>query len=480
MPLVTQGVLGNNARFKLAIILFLINTGAARFAITGTLAVGNTLLAAISAADPDGDGSLTYRWESSTNGSTWDAIGGNIPTYGITAAEAGKELRLHVNYTDQKGFTEAVTLVAGRVPPQLPSISLSLSPATAVAEEGRNSLRFTFTRTGPTTDPLTVDYTVGGTATLGSDYGGIAGPSTIKRVTFSAGSAVATMTVAPIADSKVESPESVTLTLAPSTGYNIGRPSSVTGTLRDSPVLQGKLSTRGENKTYPVDVVTGSILRASLTSSDPSLFPSIELRSLDGRLIKRAIAQAGSSADLGLVDIVTGTAMLHVRSQSGATGSYTLKVSVQSRDDLKNEVFRLTNEARRKAGRPPLMRNTLLERAAEAHVNDMDASNRYLAHTGSRGSRPIRRIRAAGYKPALVDLGRGSFRTITPENTASGQSSATEVVKAWMNSSGHRAAILDPATREIGIGFDYDQQTGATYWVQNFGNPWAPGKKEWF
>ncbi len=87
------------------------------------------------------------------------------------------------------------------------------------------------------------------------------------------------------------------------------------------------------------------------------------------------------------------------------------------------------------------------EKAAETHVNDMDASNRYLKHTGSKGSRPIDRIGASGYKPAWVDLGKGFFRTIPIENAASGQSSPAEVVKAWMNSPPHRAAILNPSTR---------------------------------
>ncbi|MFI0402501.1 MAG: CAP domain-containing protein [Cyanobium sp.] len=324
-----------------------------------------------------------------------------------------------------------------------------------------------------------MNYTVGGTARLGSDYQGIAASPFIKSVSFSAGSAKATVTINPIADKTVESPESVTLTLAASATYTMSGPSSVTGTIRNSPTLHGRFSKRGETITYPVDVVTGSILRASLTSSHPSLFPSIELRSLDGKLIKRAISQVEKSADLGMVDTLTGKAMLHVRSQSGATGPYILNVSVQSREDIKNEVFNLTNRERRKAGRNPLTRNSLLEKAAETHVNDMDASNRYLKHTGSKGSRPIDRIRASGYKPAWVDLGKGFFRTIPIENAASGQSSPAEVVKAWMNSPPHRAAILDPATRDMGIGFDYDQQTGSTYWVQNFGYPWTPGMKAW-
>jgi len=57
--------------------------------------------------------------------------------------------------------------------PAPPSISLSVSPAT-VTEDGTANLLYTFSRTGPTTNSLSVNYTVGGTATLGTDYTGIA------------------------------------------------------------------------------------------------------------------------------------------------------------------------------------------------------------------------------------------------------------------------------------------------------------------
>jgi uncharacterized protein YkwD len=120
----------------------------------------------------------------------------------------------------------------------------------------------------------------------------------------------------------------------------------------------------------------------------------------------------------------------------------------------------------------------------------MDASNRYLAHTGSNGSDPVTRIAATGYKGGWIDLGNGQLRTISSENAAAGQKTPAEVVNAWMNSPGHRAAILDPYTKEIGIGFEFDNEVGditaqsykigTTYWVQNFGHPWQTGMRVWF
>ncbi|MFM6281057.1 MAG: calcium-binding protein, partial [Dolichospermum sp.] len=53
--------------------------------------------------------------------------------------------------------------------PTLPTITLAVSPA-SVTEDGTSNLVYTFTRNGVTTNSLTVNYTVGGTATLTTDY----------------------------------------------------------------------------------------------------------------------------------------------------------------------------------------------------------------------------------------------------------------------------------------------------------------------
>ncbi|MDK2413742.1 hypothetical protein QHH03_32110, partial [Aphanizomenon sp. 202] len=49
----------------------------------------------------------------------------------------------------------------------LPTVSLSLTSPTTVTEDGTQNLIYTFTRTGSTTNTLTVNYTIGGTATNG-------------------------------------------------------------------------------------------------------------------------------------------------------------------------------------------------------------------------------------------------------------------------------------------------------------------------
>jgi hypothetical protein len=119
-----------------------------------------------------------------------------------------------------------------------PVITLAVAPAT-VTEDGTTNLVYTFSRTGPTSSALSVKYTVGGTATLGTDYSGIGATHATKTVSFAAGSATATVTVDPKTDTTIEANETVALTLAAGTGYSIGTTAAVTGTITndDFPVI---------------------------------------------------------------------------------------------------------------------------------------------------------------------------------------------------------------------------------------------------
>ncbi|MCZ8039857.1 MAG: right-handed parallel beta-helix repeat-containing protein, partial [Microcystis sp. LE17-20A] len=118
----------------------------------------------------------------------------------------------------------------------LPSITLAVS-SESVTEDGTTNLVYTFTRTGATTDALTVNYTVGGTATFDTDYtqtGAASFTATTGTVTFAAGSDTATVTIDPTADTNVEDDETVTLNLAPGTGYAIGTTDAVVGIITDT------------------------------------------------------------------------------------------------------------------------------------------------------------------------------------------------------------------------------------------------------
>lgn len=110
----------------------------------------------------------------------------------------------------------------------LPAVSLAASDPSA-AEADRDPGTFVVTRTGDATEPLTVNYAVGGTATPGSDYAALGG-----TVTIPAGAASATVTVDPVDDATSESGETVVLTLSPSGTYDVASPAAATVTIAEN------------------------------------------------------------------------------------------------------------------------------------------------------------------------------------------------------------------------------------------------------
>nr|NCS27006.1 calx-beta domain protein [Microcystis aeruginosa BS13-02] len=95
------------------------------------------------------------------------------------------------------GYTIGTTTpVTGTINNDDTNVTLAVSP-TSVTEDGTANLVYTFTRTGVTTNALTVNYTIGGTATLNTDY---TRTGTNNTVNFAANATTANVTVDPTAD----------------------------------------------------------------------------------------------------------------------------------------------------------------------------------------------------------------------------------------------------------------------------------------
>ena len=106
----------------------------------------------------------------------------------------------------------------------------------------------------------------------------------------------------------------------------------------------------------------------------------------------------------------------------------------------------LVNVERRKQGRSKLRANSGLALAGQRHARDM-VRKRYFAHNSRSGRDFKSRIVRTGYT-------RGSA-AILGENLAWGsrsQATPRAIVRSWMASPGHRANVLQPRFREIGIG----------------------------
>ncbi|MFM9960411.1 MAG: beta strand repeat-containing protein [Planctomycetaceae bacterium] len=116
-----------------------------------------------------------------------------------------------------------------------PRVSLAVTPA-SLLENGTGNATYTFTRTGSTANPVTVNFTVGGTATFNSDYLAIGAASfteTSGSVTFNAGQATKTVLIDPTGDSMLESNETVILTISAGDEYVIGTPMAATATINN-------------------------------------------------------------------------------------------------------------------------------------------------------------------------------------------------------------------------------------------------------
>lgn len=119
------------------------------------------------------------------------------------------------------------------------------------------------------------------------------------------------------------------------------------------------------------------------------------------------------------------------------------------------EVLELVNQERAKVGLRALTLSQELTNVASLKAKDM-AEKGYFDHTSPTYGSPFDMMRQFGVQ----------YRS-AGENIAAGQSTAQEVMNAWMNSSGHRANILNADYEQIGIGY-YTGGRYDFYWVQMF------------
>ncbi len=121
---------------------------------------------------------------------------------------------------------------------------------------------------------------------------------------------------------------------------------------------------------------------------------------------------------------------------------------------MEQEVLALVNKERAKVGAAPLKLATDVSNVARVKCEDMRNSN-YFSHNSPKYGSPFDMLKSFNI----------SYST-AGENIAKGQKTAASVMNAWMNSSGHKANILNSRFTEIGIGCVTDG--GTPYWTQIF------------
>jgi uncharacterized protein YkwD len=177
-----------------------------------------------------------------------------------------------------------------------------------------------------------------------------------------------------------------------------------------------------------------------------------QVAALEGRLGDATTAEEGGEEKVSPGGEVDPTAAEPTDKQQEGVGAGSSCNGVEQvpgqADDapVSAAVLCLLNGERRDRGLGALKLNRKLAKAADVQAEDM-VKRKYFSHENPEGRNSTARIKSAGY------MSSGGRWTVG-ENLAWGVgelASARGLVNAWMNSPPHRANILRPAYREIGI-----------------------------
>ncbi|MDO5556743.1 MAG: CAP domain-containing protein [Clostridia bacterium] len=137
-----------------------------------------------------------------------------------------------------------------------------------------------------------------------------------------------------------------------------------------------------------------------------------------------------------------------------STGGTTTTTNNSDLSSDEREVFDLINKQRINNGLPALKIDSEVQNVARIKAKDM-VDNNYFSHTSPTYGSPFNMLKS--FKVSYKSAG---------ENIA-GNSSNSAAVTAWMNSSGHKANILNSSFNYTGVGVVKGSQYGKIY-VQMF------------
>lgn len=179
------------------------------------------------------------------------------PTDGMNLNQSGSYKVITGGGASRSGAIPRFDVPYVPVPP-----TATISAATSnVTEDGAQSLTYTVTLSTPAAAPISVNYSLGGSAD-GADYAASGNPLVIAT-----GSTTGTITVDPTADTAIEDDEEVIVSLAAGSGYTLGSPTSATGMIvnDDVPTLAINNVTVGEGNAGTVNAVFTVTLSAAST-----------------------------------------------------------------------------------------------------------------------------------------------------------------------------------------------------------------------
>jgi uncharacterized protein YkwD len=135
-------------------------------------------------------------------------------------------------------------------------------------------------------------------------------------------------------------------------------------------------------------------------------------------------------------------ALILVLAGFGLTGAALACTQPAGAKTIEAEMIAWINAERGKKGLGKLENNAALRKAAQRHACDM-ATNSFLSHTGSDGSKMAGRVRGAGYK----------YRAVVENVGMDVKASAARMGASWKSSSGHWRNLMSGKIDDMGLGF---------------------------
>ncbi|MBM0743479.1 ExeM/NucH family extracellular endonuclease [Phormidium sp. CLA17] len=179
-----------------------------------------------------------------TTGSTVGSLNGNTNSTTLSTVISGLNIAagetfwfrwqdFNVSGSDDGLAIDDFSLSSRPTPPPLtPTVAIAANPA-STTEGSTISGLFTISRTGDITNPLTVNFTTGGTATSGSDYRTPDSFAT-NSIEIPAGQSSVTIGISANDDTIIEAVENVSVTLGTSVNYSVGSSNTATVTINDN------------------------------------------------------------------------------------------------------------------------------------------------------------------------------------------------------------------------------------------------------
>lgn len=186
----------------------------------------------------------------------------------------------------------------------------------------------------------------------------------------------------------------------------------------------------GVKKGVPYDIQRGARVKVKITST-------FNQKTKKSTIIKREVKANGENVVV--------------------KGSDLTKIKYKNPNTLEKKVVTLVNKERKKRKLPLLTLDKSITYTAYFKSRDMAQLN-YFSHDGG----------SYGIWSNLLISNTGNNVHYLGENIAFGQTTPNKVMKAWMNSKGHRANILNKHYKSIGVGVYYDKSEHRYYWTQHF------------